>query len=108
MADSDDKSGSPLQPNKITNQQLKDTLGERLSFLRASLDEFCAIHQFFTTAIESINNPDHDKIPAEQWLLGMVLTGHWLHGLCEDHLEQTLAIDEWVDSCEVVPEPTAP
>ncbi len=106
MANDNGKADTPAQPNKITNQQLKDELGERLSFLRESLDEFSAIHRFLTTAVESISNPDHDKIPAEQWLLGMVLTGRWLHGLCDDHMEQTVALEEWVDGCEVVAEVT--
>ncbi len=98
------KSNSPLQTNKITNKQLKDELEQRLFFLRESLDEFSAIHRFFTTSIESINNPDNDKIPAENWLLGMVLTSSWLTGLCDDHTEQTVAIGEWVGRCEVVAE----
>ncbi len=104
MANSNGKADTSVQPNKITNQQLKDELDERLSFLRESLDDFSAIQRFLTTAMEAINNPDHDHTPPEQWLLGAVLTGHWLQGLCEHHLEQTIAIGEWVEHCEVVPE----
>ena len=96
MTKRNDKSGSPLHPSKITDQQLIADLRQRLSLLRESLDDFTHSQRFFLTAIEAITNPHHDHCPPEQWQLGMMLTGLWLHGQSEDHLDQLVTIERWL------------
>lgn len=96
MTERNDKAGLPLHPSKITDQQIIAELRKRLSVLKTSLDDFTHLQRFFLTSIESITNPHHDHAPPEQWQLGMVLTGLWIHGQSEDHLDQLASLERWL------------
>lgn len=86
MTGNNSNAGSPLPPNL--------TLEEQLEVLKDGLDHLSHNYQFFLNAVEALTNTDNNQSDADDWHLGMWLTGLWIGQQCHTQLERVLTIQE--------------
>ncbi|ODS23030.1 hypothetical protein AB835_11110 [Candidatus Endobugula sertula] len=98
MTNSNDKSGSPLHPTKISLEAFKTELETQFSALREAHDDNTHRFRFFLHAIEALIRPLHDQIESDDWHLGLWLTGRWINELLEQELQQVIHIENWLDA----------